>query len=189
MGRVENQKQIGQVENPLSVYPNIETVGVTLKGATLSQNTQLMYRQTDEINWHAGHPLVRIPDGRLVGSLFGLSPATSYEVKVLNGSTEISGSVTTQPDELPFTPSTILYVDIHAPAGGDGAVNAPFNAIQEAVNQATPGTQILVADGIYQEAVTFPVSGTEGNWIQIKAEGSGAILDGSQTLTGKIWRA
>lgn len=161
IGRVGDQ--IIQVENPLSLYPNIETIGVTLNGVSLPNTAQMMYRQSGEAIWHNGHPLVRIPDGRLVGSLFGLSPATSYEVKVLNGSAEVSRSITTQPNELPFTPLSILHVNDDAPAGGDGSVNAPFNRIQDAVNRAGPATQVLVADGIYREAVTFPASGTEGN--------------------------
>ena len=188
ISRVGNQNQIGDVENPLSLYPNIETIGVVLKGANLPKTAQLMYRQTGEAIWYNGHPLVRIPDGRLVGSLFGLSPATSYEVKVLNGSTEFTGSITTQPNEVQFIPSVILHVNDDAQSGGDGSVNSPFKTIQDAVNHAAPGTQVLVADGIYREAVTFPASGTESNWIQVKAEGSGAILDSSETLTGKIWR-
>ena len=186
---VGNQNQISALEGQLNFYPNIETIGLTLSGAALPKTAQLMYRQSGEANWHEGHPLFRIDDGRLVGSLFRLSSATSYDVKVVNGSIEISGSVKTQPDRLEFTPSTIWHVNASAPAGGDGAVNAPFNTIQEALNHATPGTQILVADGIYHEALTFPTSGSENNWIQVKAESSGAILDGSQTLTGKIWRA
>ncbi|HEX9387798.1 MAG TPA: right-handed parallel beta-helix repeat-containing protein, partial [Anaerolineales bacterium] len=188
IGRVGTQDQIGQVDTPLSLYPNIETIGVTLNGVNLPKTAELMYRQSGETNWHTGHSLVRIPDGRLVGSLFGLSPATSYEVKVLNGMTEVSASIMTQPNELPITPSSILHVNDDAPAGGDGSVDAPFNKIQDAVKHAGPGTQVLVADGIYREAVTFPASGTESSWIQVKAEGSGAILDGSETLTGKIWR-
>src|SRR6266508_6241717 len=89
MGQVENQNQIGAIEDQLNLYPNIETMGVVLNGVALPKTAQLMYRQTGETAWHAGHPLVRIDDGRLVGSLFGLSAATSYDVKVMNGATEI----------------------------------------------------------------------------------------------------
>ncbi len=185
IGRVDNQ--ISSVGNPLNLYANIETIGVTVSGINLPKTADLMYRQSSETTWHTGHPLIRIDDGRLVGSLFGLSPATSYEVKVLNGSAEMSGSVITQSDELEVTPSVILRVNDDAPAGGDGSAGAPFRTIQEGLNHASPGTQVLVADGIYHEAVTFPTSGNVNQWIQVKAEGSGAILDGSETLTGKIW--
>lgn len=176
-------------EHQLSFYPNIETAGVALSGANLPTNADLMYRQSGQTDWQRGHPLVRIDDGRLIGSLFGLSPSTSYEVKVLVGDLEVTGSLTTQLEELPFTPTAILHVNDDAPAGGDGSVAAPFQTIQEGVNRAVPGTQVLVADGIYHEAVTFPASGNVDQWIQVRAEGSAAILDGSQNLTGRVWTA
>lgn len=182
-----------QSGNSLAVFAqmdfvaNIETVGVVVSGADLPTTANLSYRKSGDGTWRAGHPLMRIDDGRLVGSLFGLSPATTYEVKVSDGVSEINGTVTTQPDQLQFTPAAILHVNDDAPAGGNGSVAAPFRTIQEAVNIAAPGTQILVADGIYREEVSFPNSGAQGNWIQVKAEGNGAILDGSYTLSGNIW--
>lgn len=185
--RLEIVNALGDAQ--LSVYPNIETVGVVLSGTNLPKSAQLMYRQSGDTTWRNGHPLVQIADGRLVGSLFGLSPVTTYEVKVLAGQIEVSSSTTTQPDELQFTPSVVLHVNSNAPAGGDGSAAAPFRTIQEGVNHAVPGTQVLVADGIYQEAVTFPASGEADRWIQVKAEGSGAILEGSQTLSGNVWTA
>ncbi len=168
---------------------NIETIGVAVSGTTLSPTAELSYRQSGESVWHAGHRLMRIDDGRLIGSLFNLSPATSYDVKVSDGTSEINGSVSTQPDQLSFTPSTILNVDNDALPGGDGSVAAPFQTIQEAVDHAGPGTQVSVADGIYPEAVTFPNSGTPGNWIQVKAAGNAAILDSADVLSGGIWTA
>jgi len=176
------------VFNKIDLYANIETVGVVVSGTNLSKIAELKYQKDGESDWHSGHPLMRIDNGRLAGSLFGLSPATSYNIKVLDGATEISGSVTTQPDELQFMPTTVLYVDDDASTGGDGTKSKPFKTIQDGVNHAAAGTQVLVADGVYREAVSFPASGTANNWIQVKAEGSGAILDGSQTLSGNnIW--
>ncbi len=172
----------------LNLYPNIETAGVVVSGVDLPKTAQLQYRQSGESNWRVGHALMRIDDGRLVGSLFGLSPSTSYEVKVLDGAIEILGTFITQPDEFQFTPSSVLHVDDSAQPGGDGSLLAPFMTIQEAVNHASAGTQVLVANGIYHEAVTFPASGTAGNWIQVKAEGSGAILDGSKSPSSDVWK-
>ncbi len=171
----------------LDLYPNIETIGVVVSGANLPKTATLTYRQSNEANWRTGYPLMRIADGRLVSSLFWLSPATSYDIKVTDGTNEISGSITTQPNDLLFTPSNILHVKADAPSGGDGSVSAPFQTIQEGVNHASPGTQVLVADGVYHETVTFPASGSANNWIQVKAEGKAAILDGSENLTGQIW--
>ena len=172
----------------LDLHTNIETIGVAVTGTNLPETASLKYRQSNETIWHTGHPLMRIADGRLIGSLFELSPATSYEVKVIDGTNEISGSVTTQPNELQFTPTSVLYVNDDAAPGGDGSSTAPFQTIQEGVNHAVPGTQVLVADGIYHEAVTFPNSGIANNWIQVKAAGNGAILDGAETLSGNIWK-
>jgi hypothetical protein len=171
----------------LHFYPNIETVGLAVSGDNLPQTAQLLYRQSGETEWRLGHYLVRIDDGRLIGSLFGLSAATTYEVRVLTNAAELSGATTTQPEELSFTPTVILHVNDNAPPGGDGSEAAPFQTIQQAVNRAGPGTQILVADGVYREMVIFQGSGSINQWIQVKAEGSGAILDGSQHLSGKIW--
>ena len=159
----------------MDLYANIETIGVVVSGTNLPKTAELSYRKDSETDWHSGHPLMRIDTGRLVGSLFGLSPATTYNIKVLDGSTEISGSIITQPDELQFTPTTVLYVDDDAPTGGDGSKSKPFKTIQEGVNHASAGTQVLVSDGVYREAVSFPTSGSANNWIQVKAEGSGAI--------------
>jgi len=172
----------------IELIANIETVGVLVSGTALPKSATLMYQKNGETDWRTGQPVVLSNNVRLAGSLFRLLPATQYNIKVVAGTTEISGSVTTQPEELQFTPAGILYVDDDAAAGGDGSKSKPFKTIQEAVNRAAPGTQVLVADGVYRESVSFPASGTEGKWIQVKAEGSGAILDGSITLSGDIWK-
>lgn len=173
----------------ISFIPNIETAGIVVNGAGLPSTAQLQYRGIGEANWRTGHNLLRIKDGRLVGSLFNLSPSTAYEVRVSDATGAIGGTFTTQADELVFTPTNIVYVNDDAPAGGDGSFAAPFKTIQEGVNRATPGTQVLVADGLYKESVTFPASGMPGNWIQIKAEGGGAVLDGSEVMNPDAWTA
>jgi hypothetical protein len=172
----------------LTLYANIETVGIVVTGSNLPQTAEVLYRQENDAEWHSGHPLIHVGSGQLIGSLFGLSPSISYAIKVIDGSTEISGAVLTQSNELQFVPSNILHVDDNAPAGGNGSNASPFRTIQEAVRQARSGTQILVADGIYHETVSFPASGTANNWIQVKAESKAAILDGSDTLSGNVWK-
>lgn len=171
----------------LDLYANIETAGVIVSGVNLPKKAELMYRRSGDPLWRTGHPLMRIDDGRLAGSLFGLSPSTAYEIKVVDAGVEISGSVTTQADELSFAPSAIIYVNDDAPPGGDGSFAAPFQTIQEGVDRAGPGTLVSVADGAYRENITFPASGTAGKWIQVRAEGGGAILDGSEVLAADIW--
>ena len=171
----------------LDLHANIETVGVIVSGQNLPSSAELMYRQGNDSEWKRGHPLMNIEGKHLVGSLFDLTESTTYEVKVTDGVNEITGSITTQPNQLQFTPTRVLYVDAGAAPGGDGSATAPFQTIQAGVNLATPGTQVLVADGVYHEEINFPTSGTENNWIQIKAAGQNAVLDGSRQLSGDIW--
>lgn len=185
--RLAEAKPVG-IFSAISFVPNIETAGVVVSGSGLPASAQLTYRRAGEVNWRTGHKLFLIKDGRLVGSLFNLSPSTTYEVKVSDGAAEIVGSFTTQADELSFNPVNVIYVNASASAGGDGSMSAPFRTIQEGVNRASPGTQVLVADGVYNEAVTFPVSGTAGNWIQVKAQGGGSILDGSVSIPAEDWK-
>jgi hypothetical protein len=172
----------------MDLYPNIETIGVDVTGSGLSKTAQLMYQKDGDTTWQTGHLLMRVLKNRLIGSLFGLSPATKYNLKVVDGTTEISGTSTTQMDTLQFTPTTVLRVDGNAAAGGDGSTAKPYKTIQEAVNHAAAGTQVLVADGVYHETVSFPASGSADKWIQVKAQGSGAVLDGSISLSGDVWK-
>lgn len=176
-----------QAFGSISFVPNIETAGIVVSGAGLPATAQLFYRRVGDVTWLPGHNLLRIKDGRLIGSLFNLTASTSYEVRVSDGATDVTGSFTTQADELFFSPTTIIYVNASAQAGGDGSASAPFRTIQEGVNRATPGSQVLVADGVYSESVMFPASGTAGNWIQVRAQGGGAVLDGSTSVLATDW--
>ncbi len=166
---------------------NIETAGVYVSGENLPKNASLLYWSSADADWREGHPMIQIDDGRLVGSLFGLRESTKYFVKVTSESSEISGIVITQPEALTFAPQMIIHVNASAPAGGDGSEAAPFQTIQEGVDRAAAGTQVLVADGVYHEEITFPSSGAQGQWIQVKAAGTGALIDGSQILEGE-WK-
>ena len=176
------------VFDSIEFVANIETAGVAVRGTGLPATAELFYRQQGETEWRNAHPLMRIKDGRLIGSLFHLRPETTYEVFVFDGTNQVSGTVTTQPEQLFFEPTVTLYVDDDAAVGGDGSIVEPFRTIQEAVDHAGPGTLVSVADGVYREAVTFPASGTPDNWIQVKAAGEAAILDSADYLSGDIWR-
>jgi hypothetical protein len=56
------------------------------------------------------------------------------------------------------TEPRLLWVDANAPAGGDGSDDAPFNAIQPAIDAANPGDVVLVRAGLYTGApVTMKV--------------------------------
>ncbi len=59
------------------------------------------------------------------------------------------------------TPSSYLWVSTAGDNNSDGSMGSPLATIQEALDQAAPGTAILVQEGDYRENVKFPRSGTE----------------------------
>ena len=80
-----------------------------------------------------------------------------------------------------------IYVDINAPAGGDGSANHPFMHINDAAQVALPGDEVLVAPGIYREYVDPRNAGTEDARITYRsAEPLGAEITGAETI--KDWK-
>src|SRR5690349_9268267 len=69
---VQAESNEAVVFNAIRFVANIETIGVTVSGTALPAAAELSYRQSGETEWRSGHPLVRIKDGRLIGSLFNL---------------------------------------------------------------------------------------------------------------------
>ena len=61
---------------------------------------------------------------------------------------------------------------IVAPSGGS------YTSVQAGINAANAGDTVLVKAGIYNEAITFPKSGSVNNYITLFGE-AGAIIDGT----------
>ena len=62
------------------------------------------------------------------------------------------------------------YVDITANAGGDGSKAKPFNRIQQAADIAVAGDEVIVAPGVYREAVNPKNGGTQDKRIVYRSE-------------------
>lgn len=88
------------------------------------------------------------------------------------------------------------YVSAAVLQTGDGAQQSPFQTIQEAAQIAQPGDEIIVAPGIYREAVNPRYAGTEAARIVYRSSEPGvAVITGAEPITGweqvegSVWRA
>ncbi len=181
----------------LRVISGVDTAGVHLSGTGGDAGVkffQTAYRPVGGVTWMTAHrfagPITKTidqgggtysyaPMELYIVSLFNLTPATPYEVRVefvdATGTVlrTITQPFTTRPDVPSFTAARTFTVD---PAGGAGR----YTTIQAAVNAATAGTQIVVNPGTYYERLSFPASGTPGQWIKLVANGN-VNIDGSDT--------
>lgn len=78
------------------------------------------------------------------------------------------------------------YVNVNASKGGDGSREHPFEKIQEAAMRAKPGDEVIVAPGIYREAVNPVNGGKEKERITYRSEViKGAVITGAEPV--KNW--
>jgi hypothetical protein len=149
--------------------------------------------------FQAAHPLIRIDATHFVGSLFALSPATAYEVRVtladpdgVSGGNPATAALATRSDTLPEPTGGTLYV---APGGDDGNAGTdpahPLRTIQRAADLALAGDLVSIAPGVYRESVSVPRSGTAVAPIVFRGSAPGAILDGADAAiaAGVAWSA
>ena len=92
--------------------------------------------------------------------------------------------------------TAVYYVDIHAPAEGNGSRERPFRHINDAARIALPGDEVVVWPGVYREYVNPVHAGTEDAPIVYRSEEKlGAVITGAEVLTGwtqyenNVWTA
>ncbi|MDE6320131.1 MAG: right-handed parallel beta-helix repeat-containing protein [Lachnospiraceae bacterium] len=88
------------------------------------------------------------------------------------------------------------YVNGNAAQGGDGSKEKPFGRIQEAADRAVPGDEVIVAPGIYREAVSPVNAGSEDARIVYRSEVErAAVITGAESVKdwepceGTVWKA
>ncbi|MBI5404963.1 MAG: right-handed parallel beta-helix repeat-containing protein, partial [Candidatus Kerfeldbacteria bacterium] len=170
--------------SPLTLSPTINAMGVTLPTAPAgADHATIRYRPASSVTWTDGHDAVLTNNGKIVGSIFWLTPSTEYVVEVRGRSADNSVvsvnqcAATTRPNLPVNTVSRAIHVAAAAAPGGNGSLAAPYQTIQAAVNVTQPGDEVIVQPGIYHEGITFPRSGTVGAYIKVTGQ-PGAIMDG-----------
>jgi hypothetical protein len=149
--------------------------------------------------YQPGHPLIRVDSTHFVGSVFQLTQATTYDVRVtfsdpdgVSGSSTAVTQVQTRADALVEPTLRTLYV---APTGDDAnpgtSSTAPLRTIQRAADLATAGDLVLVQPGVYRETVTVRRSGTASQPIVFRGTAAGVVIDGSDAAiaAGVVWTA
>lgn len=77
------------------------------------------------------------------------------------------------------------YVNGNASQAGDGSRERPFRKIQDAAMLAGPGDEVIVAPGIYREAVNPVNGGREDARITYRSEvEKGAVITGAEEVKG-----
>lgn len=81
----------------------------------------------------------------------------------------------------------IIYVDASVIQTGNGTKENPFKTIQEAAAKALPGDEVIVAPGLYREAVNPIHAGTTDKRITYRSAIKGqAHITGSEAV--KDWK-
>ncbi len=178
----------------LELYGTFHAMGVIVTVASTDDPDRdavanIEYRTTGSGSYREGFPLSRVSDTRFVGSLFWLTPGTTYDVRVtftdpdgapLNG-VAVTGSAPTR-TEVAVPLPRIAY---HVSPTGSGTACSPATpcSLTEGLNQAQPGDAVILGGGVYYLGeITLPRSGTAGMPIVIYSS-EAAVLDGADPAT------
>lgn len=188
------QRDVSAAAN-MDVYTTIHAAGITITiNSADDPNRNLVvtpwYKRSGESVYQEGFPLTRVSTTRLVGSLFWLDPAATYDVELRfidpDGgnlhNTILAGNFITQSE--PTIPSpTKQYIVSPAGSGTTCSLASPCS-LSQAISLAGPGEAVNLRGGRYYEGeFDLPRSGAKNTPIIIRGyAGETAIIDGSDPL-------
>ncbi len=180
----------------LELYGTINAMGVAVSidpNDDPDQNAiaSIEYRSGSR-PFRTGFPLSRVGNNRFVGSLFGLDPATPYDVRVtfidkggvLNCTSLAGSSLTRAEPDVPKANQS--YVVSPTGKGTMCSLEVPCSLV-DGLDRAGPGDAVLLRGGTYfQGEINLPRSGRADAPIVIRSSpGEKAILDGSDPTVFK----
>jgi hypothetical protein len=87
---------------------------------------------------------------------------------------------TITPTPIPTVPPGVYYVSASGNDTNPGTLALPWRHIQYALNHVGAGSTVNVLNGVYNEYVNFPNSGTAGNYIVLQNyAGHAPVIDGT----------
>jgi len=183
----------------LELYGTFEAMGVIVtlgagEDSDLDAVATVRYR-TGSVAYTTGLPLVRTQATRLVGSLFWLSPGTTYEVEVsfddpgdvLHG-TSLTAAAATRP-ALVIPAATASYYVSPAGTGSQCSFAAPCS-LASGLGQVIAGEEVVLRGGVYALGeLSVSSSGHADAPVVIRAYGSEVpVLDGADPQSF-VWAA
>ena len=169
-------------------YPTLENISLEWAVSGDSDNdgvVKVRYRKTGSTTWLDALPLVRVPAGsnqgfswtnRHAGSVFGLTPGTSYEIELTLSDPDGGGATKTL---------SVTTRKMPVAAASANSKNVTPSSFASDASSAKPGDLLLLADGNYA-TFTVQVDGTEAAPIVIRAANPGkAIVGGDVRLDGR----
>ena len=123
----------------------------------------------------------------LIASLWMVN-MTNVQASPLNAPRTKTPTVT--PTPFPTLPPGIYYVSSNGNDVNPGTLASPWLHIQYAMDRVGAGSTVNVLNGVYNEKVTFPRSGTSGNYIVLQnyaghspvIDGTGVVISGETGL-------
>ena len=117
--------------------------------------------------------------GYLFSGWSGSCSGTGNCIVAMNQNRTVTAIFTLQQSNTNCSDTTVHCVDDTAGA------NQEFSTIQAAVDIARPGDTVLVFDGTYTAGFRVSTSGTVSQQLVIKANGSSAVITGTEALTNE----
>lgn len=147
----------------------------------------VQYREAGRELWREGHPLLRVrpefvtggaptqPVPAFAGTIFDLSPGTSYEVEL---TINIPGA------RAEVLQSVLATRPLPAAAGAPTVTAAPGDDLQTIFDALTPGDVLELADGVYEvDGLSVNVEGTADAPIVIRgASRDGVVIRSAGTV-------
>ncbi len=183
-----------QTITPTPTFNNLGIV-VTLPAPTTQSLVRMFLKITGAPtnDQREVHPLSRLTATRFAGSVFGLTPGTSYDLKLTSTAftADLFVSAATRSDNFPDATNTTYHVSPFS--GNDANTGASlvqaFRTLNKALTVANAGAKILLHDGNYYEGdLSAPRSGTATAPIVIEnVPGDRPVLNGLDTNFIPVW--
>jgi hypothetical protein len=158
----------GAFSQVVTLTPTFNNIGIAVdlpSATTASVRVFIKNFGASTNDYREQHPLSRLTSTRFAGSVFGLTPAARYDVKLTSSAfaSDQSVSATTRSDN--FTNATNTTYHVSSISGNDAnngsSFALAFRTLAHALAVANSGAKILLYDGTYYEGdLSPPRSGT-----------------------------